>query len=237
MPKEALDKIGEKIWYNECAHSIEGLTHWKEGENFASLGIGHFIWYPCDHPKIFQETFPNLICFLKDHHVLLPYWLEQTLTCPWNCREEFYADFHSSTMQDLRDLLFETRHLQTLFILERLESSLTTILDILPSHSQEHICSLFLRLKEDQQGLYALVDYVNFKGLGTHPSETYQGKGWGLLQVLQNMSAEPKNLIFEFVETAKQILIQRVLNAPAERQEEKWLKGWLNRLDTYLESF
>ncbi|MBS0628570.1 MAG: hypothetical protein JSS09_10245, partial [Verrucomicrobia bacterium] len=35
--------IADKIWKNECAGKMEGLTHWGEGESFGSFGIGHFI--------------------------------------------------------------------------------------------------------------------------------------------------------------------------------------------------
>ncbi|MBX9724225.1 MAG: hypothetical protein K2X81_22645, partial [Candidatus Obscuribacterales bacterium] len=37
--------VGQKIWRNECSGSIDGLTSWNAGEEFPSLGIGHFIWY------------------------------------------------------------------------------------------------------------------------------------------------------------------------------------------------
>ncbi|MFZ4681922.1 MAG: hypothetical protein ACOYMS_05440, partial [Terrimicrobiaceae bacterium] len=40
------NEIGRRIWKNECAGSVDGLTSWNSGEDFASLGIGHFIWYP-----------------------------------------------------------------------------------------------------------------------------------------------------------------------------------------------
>ena len=39
-------RIGNRIWQNECGGTVAGLTSWNAGENFASLGIGHFIWYP-----------------------------------------------------------------------------------------------------------------------------------------------------------------------------------------------
>ncbi|MGB2693511.1 MAG: hypothetical protein WBC96_13555, partial [Thermodesulfobacteriota bacterium] len=41
-----LEKIGQLIFINEGAGKVENLTTWNEGEEFASLGIGHFIWYP-----------------------------------------------------------------------------------------------------------------------------------------------------------------------------------------------
>jgi hypothetical protein len=36
--------IGKKIWQNECGGTVDGLTTWNVGEEFPSLGIGHFIW-------------------------------------------------------------------------------------------------------------------------------------------------------------------------------------------------
>jgi hypothetical protein len=39
----------------------------------------------------------------------------------------------------------------------------------------------------------------------------------------------------EFVRSAKKILNDRVQNSPAARNEARWLKGWENRLNTYLE--
>ena len=48
MPKIGsadLKEIGEKIFRNEAAGKKENLVYWNSGENFPSLGIGHFIWY------------------------------------------------------------------------------------------------------------------------------------------------------------------------------------------------
>jgi hypothetical protein len=36
-------KIGKRVWQNECNGTVSGLTSWNQGEDFASLGIGHFI--------------------------------------------------------------------------------------------------------------------------------------------------------------------------------------------------
>ncbi|MGZ5512150.1 MAG: hypothetical protein ACXWG7_02070, partial [Chthoniobacterales bacterium] len=52
-------RIGRKVWQNECGGTIAGLTSWNAGENFASLGIGHFIWYPKDVRGPFEESFPD----------------------------------------------------------------------------------------------------------------------------------------------------------------------------------
>ena len=37
--------LGEQIYSNECNANFECLTSWNSGEDFPSLGIGHFIWF------------------------------------------------------------------------------------------------------------------------------------------------------------------------------------------------
>ena len=49
----------------------------------------------------------------------------------------------------------------------------------------------YAALSNTTQGMYCLVDYVNFKGEGIKPTERYNGKGWGLLQVLEEMQGFP----------------------------------------------
>ncbi|CCB90095.1 hypothetical protein [Simkania negevensis] len=226
--------IGEKIWKNECSSSKEKLTHWNVGENFASLGIGHFIWYPKNEPKKFQETFPNLINFLKAHGAMLPLWLEATASCPWDSRETFYANIQCQEMKELRAFLYETRALQAIFIAQRLEPAIEEILKLSPENSREHIAKTFEALSKSGKGLYAMIDYLNFKGAGTSPDEKYEGEGWGLFQVLQFMPAVSESPIQDFIASAKKVLMTRVQNAPPERNEARWLPGWLNRIATYL---
>lgn len=232
---EEATQVGEKVWHNECAKSLEGLTSWKPGEDFASLGIGHFIWYPIGKYEGFQETFPELLEFLGKKGVVIPVWLQMTQGCPWHSREDFYKNIHSPEMKNLRQFLFETKDLQAVFMAERLEHALPLIIQKCHPDEIDKVESLFLRLAEDAKGLYALIDYLNFKGAGISASETYNGQGWGLLQVLHHMSPSSPKPLLDFVEVAKTLLAQRVLNAPPERHEEQWLMGWHHRLDTYLD--
>ena len=104
-------EIGERIWKNECAGTVEGLTHWKKGEDFASFGIGHFIWYSQGKQERFKETFPALMVFLQESGVEVTSWLQDAKGCPWTSREEFYENIHNAKMTSLRKLLFETKHL------------------------------------------------------------------------------------------------------------------------------
>lgn len=231
---EELKKIGEKIWHNECGGKLEQLTFWNQHESFPSLGIGHFIWYPEGKQERFQETFPNLLLFLKEHKIALPLWLQETKGCPWKTREEFYTHIDSEKMQELRKLLCDTKKEQILFMVNRLEKALNEMTLILSQEDKGKILDIFTRLSQSSQGLYALIDYCNFKGMGTSNLETYNGKGWGLLQVFLHMPDHPHDVLSDFVTSAKKVLTERVNNAPSEKKEERWLQGWLARVNSYV---
>ena len=103
-----------------------------------------------------------------------------------------------------------------------------------PPYDQD-IQQQFERLASTPHGCYALVDYVNFKGEGVLHTERYQGQGWGLLQVLENMPGTSADTaaVDEFAHSAKAILTRRVQNAPSQRRESRWLSGWLQRVNSY----
>lgn len=228
-------KLGLQIWKNECAAKKEGLTSWNEGEEFASLGIGHFIWYPVGKSGHFKETFPDLIRFLEDRGAAPPEWIKQAQGCPWQTREEFQLAQQEPAMQELRDWLFEQIDLQTVYIINRLEKALPAMTYGLPEEKQRQIANQFYRLANTPAGVFALIDYLNFKGEGTARSESYHGFGWGLLQVLEGMegSQTGRPAVEEFVHSAKEVLDRRIQHSPPERKEERWRNGWFNRLDSY----
>lgn len=223
--------IGVRVWQNECAATLDGLTCWNKGEEFASLGIGHFIWYPAKRGP-YIETFPSLLAFLKSKNAAMPRWLEEANRCPWKTREEFLKAKSSKKMNELRTLLKNTIQLQAEFLSERLEDALPMLEEAAPEGKKEAILSNYRRVAEKPTGLYALLDYVNFKGYGTSPEERYANAGWGLLQVLDGMSLEG-DPIEEFIRSAKEVLLRRVQNAPAQRNEQQYLAGWFNRINTY----
>jgi hypothetical protein len=225
------DHIGQRLWQNECGGTISGLTSWNSGENFASLGIGHFIWYPIGQRGPFEESFPPLLTYLKESGVTLPAWLADSHGCPWPDRAAFLADLHSSRLQELRTILAHTVPLQARFAANRLEAALPKMLAEAPPAEQAKVKQNFYRVAATSSGMYPLVDYVNFKGEGTSPTERYRGQGWGLLQVLETMKDGPA--LEEFRSAASQMLTRRVHNAPPERHEERWLPGWLSRVRSY----
>lgn len=228
--------LGLQIWKNECAGKKEGLTCWNEGEEFASLGIGHFIWHPTGQNSLFKETFPELLKFAEQLGIKPPQWLKEAKGCPWKTRLEFQKAQQDARMVELRNWLFDHVEMQTKFMVHRLQKTLPAIIQKLPPQQQKKISFQFYRLARSPSGLYALIDYLNFKGAGTSTRECYQGQGWGLLQVLEKMQGSSIGIeaVQEFVTIAKELLDRRIKNAPAARHEERWRLGWFNRLDSYL---
>ncbi len=228
------NRIGQKIWRNECAGTRDGLTSWNKGEDFASLGIGHFIWYPSGKRGPFKESFPALRDYLRAQGVRLPAWLAEASSCPWQDRASFMADFRGQRLEELRSVLASTVGLQARFAALRLEAALPQMLAGAPPSDREEIRRNFYRVANAPGGLYALMDYVNFKGEGTSTTERYQGEGWGLLQVLAGMS-ESGSATAAFSKSADRVLTRRVELSPPARGEKRWLPGWRNRLATYIQ--
>lgn len=237
LSQDELARIGRLIYKNETGGKPANLTAWNEGEEFASLGIGHFLWYPEGEEYRFVETFPALVEYMKSEGAPLPSWLRnlRPFDLPWKSRAEFYREFESPRMVSLRDFLLGTFALQTSFIADRLEKSLPAMLDAAPPELRDNIERQFYRVAESDMGMYVLIDYVNFKGEGVSESERYKGQGWGLLQVLANMKGTEKGrpALQEFAKSAEFVLERRVRNSPPERNEKRWLPGWRNRLKTY----
>ena len=224
-----LTNIAQKIYNNECAGKLKYLVYWNDAENFASVGIGHFIWYPKGVKKEFDESFPKLLEFMKHQGLLIPKWLQDAKHNPWNSKEEMLKDPRSI---ELRDFLQQTISVQALFIAKRLNKALPKILNATDESRHDKITKMYDAVANEKEGYYLLIDYVNFKGEGIKPSERYAGHGWGLLQVLECMQETIKPKI-EFARCAKKVLTQRVKNAPKDKNETKWLKGWFKRIDTY----
>jgi hypothetical protein len=225
--------VGRRLWQNESGGSIAGLTAWNSGEDFASLGIGHFIWYPVGKRGPFEESFPPLLIFLRSSGVSIPDWLREANGCPWTSRVEFLGALKSPKMEELRSLLAKTIGLQARFAANRLEQALPKMLAAGPAGKRARIEQNFKRVAALSNGAYALVDYVNFKGEGTLATERYRGEGWGLLQVLEKMDEGPA--LREFSRAADKVLTQRVQNSPPDRGERRWLPGWRNRVRSYAE--
>ena len=199
LPGDLAKKIGQKIWLNETGGKIDAITSWSANEEFASLGIGHFIWFPVGKWLPFEESFPALLEFMRKKNVHLPAWLDQTQipANPWTSRAEFRKNSNSPQMKELRQFLLDTVAEQTQFMVARAQGAMEKILKTTPDGTErEHIVIQFTRVIRASENFYPLIDYINFKGEGTNPneaamnSETGRRQGWGLKQVLLKMNGD-----------------------------------------------
>src|SRR5437899_12848989 len=168
-------KIGKRVWQNECNGTVSGLTSWNQGEDFASLGIGHFIWYPKARRGPFEESFPKVVSFISSRGAKLPAVLLDAgagNACPWNSRAEIVRAQHSVEMNQLRRFLSDTIDLQAEFLVARLEAALPKMLAEAAPTDRLNVQQQIERLTKTPQGCYALVDYVNFKGVDVLHSES-----------------------------------------------------------------
>ena len=228
-------RIGQKIWQNESGGTIKGLTHWNEGEEFPSLGIGHFIWYPKGFNGRWTETFPEFIRFAQAKGVSNIPAVAKSPDCPWNSKASFYRDFNNPSLANLRNWLANTVPLQTEFIMHKSRLALPEVLAAAPANDRQRIRQNYDKVATTPNGTYALIDYVNFKGSGINPTERYAGQGWGLMWVLKEMRNVPAGpaAAVEFGNAAKRCLDRRIANSPPARGESRWRAGWHARCNGY----
>jgi hypothetical protein len=233
-----LDWVGQQIFRNECAGRFQCLVHWNDGEAFPSLGIGHFIWYPEGVEGRFVESFPALMEYMEQRQVNIPEWLRalEPFDAPWREKADFLAVDDSPRVAELREFLAGTQGIQAEFIFRRARQSLGKIIEAAPDDQKSEVAGRLESLSQTPGGVYAIIDYVNFKGEGLSATERYDGLGWGLLQVLLEMSGSPdQSALVKFREAAATVLTRRAENAENPIERERWLPGWRKRLETYAE--
>ena len=235
-----LNVIAEKIYQNETSGNPKHLMFWSKNENFASLGIGHFIWYPAGAVQRFDQTFPAMIDYYIAKKIEIPGWLynARKTGAPWKNRTVFEAARGDNEFQQLKNLLMNTKALQTQFFFDRLHVSIPEIAKNIAPKYRKHVVDNYNALAATKGGLYPLIDYINFIGKGIKSTERYSNQGWGLLQVLKNMrpvQAGP-GALQEFSRVAQMILERRIRNSPAANNESQWLPGWKVRTNGYATS-
>jgi len=229
--------IGDQIFKNETGGKIDQLVHWNHREDFASMGIGHFTWYPAGRRARYGNTFPGLLDHLQKNGVQLPYWVQRARFegAPWRSREELMRAKNTPEVRQFSQILYNTRHLQAKYIMDRAMRAMPRLVKKTPQHLRRHVANNLNAVANSRGGRYVLIDYVNFKGEGLNRHGGYKGQNWGLLQVLEEM--RPANVgpqaLNEFANAAMRVLERRVRNSNPRRNERKWLSGWRNRTNTY----
>lgn len=239
MPKLStaeLRAIGQQIFVNEGGGNMKRLVHWNVGEDFASMGIGHFTWYPSGRKQSFGNTFPGLLDFMVSKGVQLPGWLQQARHsgAPWRSRSELLSASNSPQVLELQNLLYNTREIQAEYIVNRARRAMPRLVKASSGSMQQRVATNLNAVANTPGGWYALIDYVNFKGEGLGKGG-YKGQSWGLRQVLEEMrpSQPGQQALHEFADAAMRVLERRVRNSDPSRGEARWLKGWANRVNTY----
>lgn len=242
LPRDVAERVGHQVWLNETGGIAGDIVAWNNGEAFASLGIGHFIWFPAGKPAPFAESFPRLLQYYRQQKVRLPAWLDTTPfpPCPWPTRAAFLKAKDEVRLAALRTFLHETKGVQVQYMVERVKKALDIMLSNTPEDAKRrHIGVQFARVIKASPDLYPLIDYINFKGEGTNPDETaYDARtkakeGWGLRHALLAMTGvtdDPRTVLAEFSEATAFVLLRRIRNNPAGR---RWQEGWLKRVATY----
>lgn len=229
-----LQVIGDQIFKNEGGGNVSNLVHWNGGENFASMGIGHFTWYPAGRSARFGNTFPELLTYMQERGVQVPAWLPRE-GAPWRSQGELMQAKHTPQVQELQNFLYQTRLLQVQFIVDRTRRAMPKLVNATPDQLRPHVASNLNAVANTPGGWYALIDYTNFKGEGLNRTGGYNGNNWGLLQVLEEMrpSQPGSQALHEFADAAMRVLERRVRNSPPANNERRWLAGWSNRVNTY----
>lgn len=235
-PVQDLAWIAERIYQNETAGKPEKLLRWNESGDYATLGIGHFTWYPKNR-QAQHDTFPELLQYMQVRGVTLPAWLAKRPARggPWRTKAEFDRARTDKQVLELQQLLATTKNLQANFMLERLKQSRPELLGQFNSEEQAIITKNYQTLLQTPNGLYPLLDYVSFKGEGLNPNDRYRNQGWGLAHVLLRMqpATSGTQALEAFKIAAEDVLMQRIANAPTERREARYLSAWRERLNTY----
>lgn len=161
-----------------------------------------------------------------------PDWLTalDPFDAPWPDRVTFDSRNDVKQVQSLRAWLIATMPLQAQYIVE----SFNRRWSALELPDKVLLDARLEQLLATPEGTYAVIDYVNFKGIGTNPRERYDGEGWGLVQVLRNIP-DDNDIVAAFSKSAADRLRQRVALSPPERNEARWLPGWMQRVSGYTE--
>lgn len=205
------------------------------------VSMGGSIWYGEKTQLNYTEDWPTIAQALQDAGVTLPQWALGA--CPWSNQEEVIAanqegsPYYNDIQALNTTLSTDPKALDVLFRFGKWKRFLTALdpnsdfsdhyifTDATPGDAQL-LADRFNAIGAVHDaaghpiGLYALMDYCNWKGEGTSVTEIHNTQHWGLQSVLRNMSAEEINsdgALQAFVDSARRTLVDgRILNTEIE---------------------
>ncbi|XBD75536.1 hypothetical protein ABFY27_06270 [Akkermansia massiliensis] len=156
----------------------KGAGFLEPGEAFPSLGIGHFIWFPTGITERFEESFPSFVQFCRKRGARVPEWFSGA--APWRTRAEFEAaDVRGGLPERMRQWLSSpvALQMQADFIIARSVAALGRIKS--QSRRPAEMAARYNAVATAPNGMYALIDYVNFKGREPTPRNNTGGRVGG----------------------------------------------------------
>lgn len=253
------------IWQRESAGSVEGLTAWNAGESFASVGFHHALWHPDRDSTVNAfahfakarglENIPEEIFLpLPDYLSTRMLWKEALADAAQGQTEQEQAKTRAGMLLKKLQVFFarnDVQEAQLDFIVQDLQNfreNFSQIIQDIPdaqrrAHWQDKTSRVegnFDALAQSPEGLFALLDYISFKGdgfsegnlrIGLEIREVSLDTNWGLLQVLSKMRMTAHEApLSAFQHSASEILAER---AHRWKSDEKWMLGWNNRVQGY----
>lgn len=232
-PMKVTDRTIDLIYMNETGGKPDALIIKNDKENVCSLGIGHFIWYPTGVKQQYKETFPGLLKELQktDGAFKGAVDVEIPPTCPWKSTSELNAAKSTDVYKRLVAGLTSPagKRVQVNYMIERAREAIAETAKEDPDSVKK-----MLDLLETEQGTYAVIDYVNFKG-NSAETEAYGDFHWGFKTAIYVMSKDetlkPEKRFQIAVETLLEMRVEEAKKLG--KDESSFLTGWLKRVNTY----
>ena len=232
-PLKVTDGIVELIYVNETGGKPDALIIKNDKEDVCSLGIGHFIWYPAGVKHQYKETFPKLLKELQKTDGVFKGAVDVEIppTCPWKSTSELNAAKSTDVYKRLVTGLTSPagKRVQVNYMIERAREAIIETAKEDPGSVKK-----MLDLLETEQGTYAVIDYVNFKG-NSAETEAYGDFHWGFKTAIYVMSEDeiltPEERFQIAVETLLEMRVEEAKKLG--KDESSFLAGWLKRVNTY----
>ncbi|MCB9072282.1 MAG: hypothetical protein H6623_01575 [Bdellovibrionaceae bacterium] len=202
LSSQNLREVAATLLFNETSCNEKYIMHWNPKEDFPSLGLPHAIWFPRGVSYKYEEVFPDMWRFLYKRALSsgksIPHFMQgkENPGLAWTRYE--YENPDRETLADImamKNFLKDPQVLewQAEFVAERTSGELYKMLAAASMEVPSTRDVVYKNLKEllsTDLGKMAVIDYVNFKGVGLKPISlpgASRQVNWGLRAVLENM--------------------------------------------------